>query len=73
MYFRTSVDVARSAIDTAKTIIAIVNPKMPRTHGDGMIHISRISKSSLGEELLTIDYGAKIGAEEMLIGKHVAN
>jgi len=36
----TSVDVARSAIDTAKTIIAIVNPKMPRTHGDGMIHFS---------------------------------
>ncbi|WP_333852454.1 acetyl-CoA hydrolase/transferase family protein [Epilithonimonas sp.] len=69
----TSVDVARSAIDTAKTIIAIVNPKMPRTHGDGMIHFSRISKAVWSEEeLLTIDYGAKVGAEEMLIGKHVA-
>ena len=69
----TSVDVARSAIDTAKTIIAIVNPKMPRTHGDGMIHISRISKAVWSEEeLLTIDYGAKVGEEEMLIGKNVA-
>lgn len=69
----TSVDVARSAIDTAKTIIAIVNPKMPRTHGDGMIHINRIEKMVWSEEdLLTIDYGSKVGAEEMLIGKHVA-
>ncbi|WP_313099225.1 acetyl-CoA hydrolase/transferase C-terminal domain-containing protein [Epilithonimonas sp.] len=69
----TSVDVARSAIDTAKTIIAIVNPKMPRTHGDGMIHINRIEKLVWSEEdLLTIDYGSKVGAEEMLIGKHVA-
>ncbi len=69
----TSVDIARSAIDTAKIIIAIVNPKMPRTHGDGMIHISRIAKAVWNEEeLLTIDYGAKVGAEEMLIGKHVA-
>ena len=66
-------DVARSAIDTAKTIIAVVNPKMPRTHGDGMIHISRIEKLVWNEEdLLTIDYGSKVGAEEMLIGKHVA-
>lgn len=69
----TSVDVARSAIDTAKSIIAIVNPKMPRTHGDGMIHINRIEKMVWSEEdLLTIDYGAKVGAEEMLIGKNVA-
>src|SRR5689334_19566172 len=31
----TSVDIARSAIDTARIIIAQVNPQMPRTHGDG--------------------------------------
>ena len=69
----TSVDVARSAIDTAKKIIAIVNPKMPRTHGDGMIHIDRIEKMVWHEEeLLTIDYGAKVGEEEMQIGRNVA-
>lgn len=69
----TSVDVARSAIDTAKIIIAQVNPRMPRTHGDGMIHLSRISKMVWHEEeLLTVDYGAKVGEEELLIGKNVA-
>lgn len=69
----TSVDVARSAVDTAKTIIAQVNPKMPRTHGDGMIHVSKIHKMVWHEEeLLTVDYGAKVGEEELLIGKNVA-
>lgn len=69
----TSVDVARSAIDTAKTIIAQVNPRMPRTHGDGMIHVSRIAKMVWHEEeLLTVNYGAKVGEEELLIGKNVA-
>lgn len=69
----TSVDVARSAVDTAKIIIAQVNPRMPRTHGDGMIHYSKIDKMVWNEEeLLTVDYGAKVGEEELLIGKNVA-
>ena len=69
----TSVDVARSAVDTAQIIIAQVNPRMPRTHGDGMIHYSKIHKMVWHEEeLLTVDYGAKVGEEELLIGKNVA-
>ena len=69
----TSVDVARSAVDTAKIIIAQVNPRMPRTHGDGMIHYTKIHKMVWHEEeLLTVDYGAKVGDCEMLIGKNVA-
>jgi acyl-CoA hydrolase len=69
----TSVDVARSAVDTAKLIIAQINPKMPRTHGDAMIHYSKIDKMVWHEEeLLTVDYGAKVGAEELLIGSNVA-
>ncbi|MFN3019399.1 acetyl-CoA hydrolase/transferase family protein [Chryseobacterium sp. TY3] len=69
----TSVDIARSAVDTAKIVIAQVNPKMPKTHGDGMIHVSKIDKLVWHEEeLMTIDYGAKAGEEEAKIGKYVA-
>lgn len=69
----TSVDVARSAVDNAQKVIAIVNPKMPKTHGDGMIHIKRIDVFVYNDdELLTVDYGAKVGEEEMKIGKNVA-
>jgi 4-hydroxybutyrate CoA-transferase len=38
-----SVDTTRAAIDVAKIIIAQVNPQMPRTHGDGVIHSSRFT------------------------------
>jgi acyl-CoA hydrolase len=69
----TSIDVARSAVDHAKIIIAQVNPRMPRTHGDGMIHVSKIDKMVWNEEeLLTVDYGAKVTDCELLIGKNVA-
>jgi acyl-CoA hydrolase len=34
-----SVDVAATAVKTAKYVIAQVNPNMPRTFGDGQIHI----------------------------------
>ncbi len=33
-----SVDVSRAAVQMAKTVIAQVNARMPRTHGDGLIH-----------------------------------
>lgn len=69
----TSVDVARAAVDSSKYVIAQVNPKMPRTLGDSMIHVKRIDKMVWHEtELLTIDYGAKVSDEERKIGKYVA-
>lgn len=37
-----SVDISVSAVESARYIIAEVNPNMPRTHGGGFIHISRI-------------------------------
>ena len=38
-----SVDIARAAIKHAKHVIAQVNPQMPRTHGDGILHVSEIN------------------------------
>jgi 4-hydroxybutyrate CoA-transferase len=37
-----SVDVTRAAVQVARTVIAQVNPNMPRTHGDGIIHVDNI-------------------------------
>tara|TARA_R110002049_G_scaffold274391_4_gene452327 strand:- start:274 stop:1539 length:1266 start_codon:yes stop_codon:yes gene_type:complete len=37
-----SVEATLAAIDNAKTVIAQVNKQMPRTHGDGIIHITEI-------------------------------
>ncbi|RZC39385.1 uncharacterized protein BDFB_006312, partial [Asbolus verrucosus] len=38
----TSIDCVRAALTNSKTIIAQVNPQMPRTFGDGIIHVSHI-------------------------------
>lgn len=69
----TSVDVARSAVNTAKKIIAQVNPRMPRTHGDGMVHVSRFDAMVLHEAPLhESKMAAVLSAEEQAIGKHIA-
>jgi len=68
-----SVDIARSAVDSARFVVALVNPEIPRTHGDGMIHTDRFTKmvyhqAPLPEE----DYGSKTGETELAIGKNIA-
>lgn len=69
-----SVDVARSAVKHAKHVIAQVNPQMPRTHGDGMLHISEIDTLvEVDAPLPEVDYSLKIGDCERRIGAHVAS
>ena len=68
-----SVDIARSAVNTATHIIAQVNPRVPRTHGDSLVHTTRFTSMVYQEEELPqVDYGAKVGPEELKIGKIVA-
>lgn len=38
-----SVDATRAALQSAEKAIAMVNPQMPRTHGDGIFHASRFN------------------------------
>ncbi len=37
-----SVDASKAAMEEARIVIAQINDKMPRTHGDGIIHIKKI-------------------------------
>lgn len=70
----TSVDVARSAVDVARIVIAQVNPLMPRTHGDGFIHLSKINYLVHSEtELPEINYCNKVNPAIEQIGKNVAS
>lgn len=68
-----SVEASIAAIENAKTVIAQVNPNMPRTFGDGIIHVSEINY--LVEVNVTI-HGhepAPISEEEEKIGEFVAS
>lgn len=69
----TSIDIARSAIRNAKYIIAQVNKQMPRTHGDGMVHINTINAFvEIDEALPEVSYQNKINGNALTIGKYCA-
>lgn len=68
----TSVDITLSAINSAKKVIALVNPQVPRTHGDGIIHINTIT---YGVTINTPIYTAQPKEPTKLenaIGEHIA-
>lgn len=44
MSFGVEVLASKAAVETAKTVIAQVNEKMPRVLGDSFIHVSRVNK-----------------------------
>lgn len=68
-----SVDVTRAATKAAKKIIAQVNPQMPRTHGDGVIHISEIDALvEVNEALPEVNYSQQVGEQERIIGRYTA-
>ena len=69
----TSVDVTLAAIETAKTVIAQINPNVPRTHGDGIIHINQINYAvEVDIPIHTSTIGVPSPIEEQ-IGKYVAS
>lgn len=67
-----SVDVARAAVDTAPVVIAQVNPRMPRTHGDGLVHHSRFAATVAVDDELPAHPPTTIGEVERAIGRHCA-
>ena len=70
----TSVDVAKAAVETAKIIIAQVNPNVPRVHGAGFIHVNQIYKMVwIEDELPTVNYSENITPSIEKIGEIIAN
>lgn len=68
----TSVDISLAAAQTAKTVIAQINDKMPRTHGDGLIHISKITIAVEYSEDLLEAHPPEITDEVKAIGKYIS-
>ena len=67
-----SVDVAVAAVQTARHVVAQVNPRMPRTHGDGLIHQSVFHAMVEVDEPLPENPPTAPGPVEIAIGRHVA-
>ena len=67
-----SVDCSLAAVQTARTVVAQVNPRMARTHGDGLIHIDEIDDLVEVDEPLIELPKAPLSEEERAIGRHCA-
>lgn len=68
-----SVEATRAAIENSKVVIAQVNPQMPRTFGDSIIHISQIDYVvEVNQPIFSHEQGS-ISEEENRIGSYVAS
>jgi acyl-CoA hydrolase len=68
-----SVDIVRAAAERAGTLIAEVNPRMPRTHGDSFLSVDRIDALvAVDRPLLTLECEPP-GEVERAIAGHVSS
>lgn len=68
----TSVDATLAAIEVAKTVIAVVNPKVPRSFGDAMIPMSMIDIFVEDDTPLMPAHFSVPTEQEAAIGKYCA-
>ena len=71
--FGISVDYTKPAASVAKTVIAQVNPNMPRTHGDSFIHVSKLDRIVESRQPIIELQPPRIGPAEEAIGRHIAD
>jgi acetyl-CoA hydrolase len=68
-----SVDCAKPAALAAKVVVAQVNERMPRTHGDSFLHISQIDQLvPVDQDLIEVSVGAEGELQCDDIGRSVA-
>lgn len=67
-----SIDASMAAVEAATIVIAQVNKFMPRTHGDGMIHVSKINYFVEHDEKIPELANHAITSEVMAIGRNIA-
>jgi len=67
-----SVDASRAAVECARRVIALVNPHMPRSHGDGLVHVTRFAATVEGDAPLPEHPRPQLSEVEHAIGRQVA-
>lgn len=68
-----SVDIARAAVDTAKVVVAEINPQVPRTHGQSQVHLERFKHLVWTDHPLPMAPPPRVGPEAAEIGRLVAS
>ena len=68
-----NVDATRAAVDLARQVVALVNPRVPRTHGDSFVHVSRLDYAVQWDSPLYEAGQQPITEAQREIGRYVGN
>ena len=68
-----SVEATRAAVEVADKVIAQINPRMPRVHGESFIHYTRFDRILEADTPLPEVFSHEPGEVERKIGEHVAS
>jgi acetyl-CoA hydrolase len=71
--FGIEVGVTKTAAETAKVVIAQINPNMPRTLGDSFIHVSKLTHIVEVDDPLPEVHASAPSPVQCSIAQHVAN
>jgi acyl-CoA hydrolase/GNAT superfamily N-acetyltransferase len=71
--YGVSVDVTKAGAESARLVVAEINPNMPRSLGDCFIHISRIHALVPSEESILEAPAGQIDEVAQRIGQHIAD
>jgi acyl-CoA hydrolase/RimJ/RimL family protein N-acetyltransferase len=72
MSLGVSVDITKAAVENARIVIAQVNRRMPRVHGDTFVHVSEIDFLVPYDEPLLVYAATEPGEISQAIGRYVA-
>lgn len=70
--FGVSADLATSAVECARTVIAQINPNMPFSYGDPVINLNRIAAAVYCDDPLVEVPTPEPTADEIAIGNYIA-
>jgi 4-hydroxybutyrate CoA-transferase len=69
----TSVDIVPAALGSAKLVLAHINPQMPFTYGDALIHESQIHHAFVADSPLPLKNPTTLTDEDLKIARHIAH
>lgn len=71
--YGVGVECTKAAAEKARTVIALVNPQMPRSLGDSFIHVSRLKHVvEIDRPVLQLPQAGEVGFVARAIGQNVA-
>jgi 4-hydroxybutyrate CoA-transferase len=72
--YGVGVDATKTAVEHSRTVIAMVNRKMPRTLGDSFVHVSKLTRVvEVDEKLIEHPMSAEVSEVARKIGGNIAS